>query len=601
MYLSPASSESTPFSRILCRDDGWTSNYEFTLKTCQLEAHESTPSSQIRCRDEGWKSNYELSLKTCRLEAHESLSEMYRPTLAVLAVLLCSAALVNGGKVLVVPLDGSHWINMKVLIEELHSRGHEVTVIRPSDAWYIKQDSPHYKSITVNAAGGFEEDNWGQFVTRTLEMRRQGASFWTLMALQIDLVKVFHEMHRTMIVMMEEMFADNKLMQSLRDAKYDVVLTDPGLCGGVFLAHRLGLPLVFNVRWTIHGEGHLAIAPTPLSYVPLPGSELTDKMIFTERVKNMLFYFIGHFQIWFIIDPNYRPFVHRHFGPDVHYMELFQSADIWLMRNDFTFEWPRPTMPNIIYMSGFQCKPAKPLPKELEDFVQSSGEHGVIVMTLGTLVEKLPEDITEDIAAAFAQLPQKVIWRHKGKRPSTLGNNTLMMDWLPQNDLLGHPKTRVFVAHGGTNGMQEAIYHGVPLVGLPLMFDQPDNFFRMKARGVAKVLDLASVNKDNFLEALKEVLYQPSYREKMKVLSSLHRDQPMKPLDRAMFWIEFVMRHKGAAHLRTESYKMSMIQYHSIDVAAFLLAAVLLIFAVFIAAVKFVWRRLFGRNKVKKE
>ncbi|XP_051806742.1 UDP-glucuronosyltransferase 2A1-like isoform X6 [Acanthochromis polyacanthus] len=597
MYLSPASSESTPFSRILCRDDGWTSNYEFTLKTCQLEAHESTPSSWILCRDDSWTSNYELNLKTCRLEAHE----MHRPTLVALAALLCSAALVNGGKVLVFPLDGSHWINMKVLIEELHFRGHEVTVLRPSDAWYIKGDSPHYKSITVNATSGFDDDNLDKFLKRSLEMRRHGTPFWTRMALEIEMVKGSYEFHRISLLMMEEMFADDKLMQSLRDAKYDLVLTDPAIGGGVFLAHRLGLPLVLNVRWTVQGEGHQAIAPSPLSYVPIPWSELTDKMTFTERVQNMLIYFFSHFQIWYTTDSNYKPFVHRHFGPDIHYMELFQSADIWLMRNDFTFEWPRPTMPNIVYMSGFQCKPAKSLPKELEDFVQSSGEHGVIVMTLGTLVEKLPEDITEDIAAAFTQLPQKVIWRHKGKRPSTLGNNTLMMDWLPQNDLLGHPKTRVFVAHGGTNGMQEAIYHGVPLVGLPLMFDQPDNFFRMKARGVAKVLDLATVNKDNFLEALKEVLYQPSYREKMKVLSSLHRDQPMKPLDRAMFWIEFVMRHKGAAHLRTESYKMSTIQYHSIDVAAFLLAVVLLIFAIFIAAVKFVWRRLFGQNKVKKE
>ncbi|XP_035812132.2 UDP-glucuronosyltransferase 2A1-like [Amphiprion ocellaris] len=526
---------------------------------------------------------------------------MYRPILTALAVVLCSAALVNGGKVLVFPLDGSHWINMKVIIEELHSRGHEVTVLRPSDAWYIKPDSPHYKSITLNATGGFDNDNLDKFLKTSLEMQRQGAPFWTRMALEIELVKGSYEFHRMSLLMMEEMFADDKLMQSLHNAKYDLVLTDPAIGGGVLLAHRLGLPLVLNVRWTVQGEGHQAIAPTPLSYVPIPGSELTDKMTFTERVKNMLIYFFICFQYWYATESNYKPFVHRHFGPNVHYMELFQSADIWLMRNDFTFEWPRPTMPNIVYMSGFQCKPAKPLPYELEDFVQSSGEHGVIVMTLGTLVEKLPEDITEDIAAAFAQLPQKVIWRHKGKRPSTLGNNTLMLDWLPQNDLLGHPKTRVFVAHGGTNGMQEAIYHGVPLVGLPLMFDQPDNFFRMKARGVAKVLDLATVYRDNFLEALKEVLYEPSYREKMKVLSSLHRDQPMKPLDRAMFWIEFVMRHKGAAHLRTESYKMSTIQYHSIDVAAFLLAVVLLIFAVFIAAVKFLWRRLFKRKKVKKE
>ncbi|XP_062272770.1 UDP-glucuronosyltransferase 2A2-like [Scomber scombrus] len=526
---------------------------------------------------------------------------MYRPTLLVLAVLLCSSLLVNGGKVLVFPLDGSHWINMKILIEELYSRGHEITVMRSSDSWYIKAESNHYTSITINSSNGFDEESFGSFATRMLNMRREGASIWTRMSLEYEVMTQFYVMNKQVVETMVDVFENKKLMQSLHDAKYDLVLTDPGIGGGVLLAHRLGLPLVLNVRWTIQGEAHYSIAPSPLSYVPLPATELTDKMTFSQRVKNFLFYFFTRIQIKYVTDPNYQPFVERYFGPDVHYMELFQAADIWLMRNDFTFEFPRPTMPNIVYMSGFQCKTSKPLSKELEDFVQSSGEHGIIVMTLGTLVAKLPEDMTEDIAAAFAQLPQKVIWRNKGKRPSSLGNNTLLLDWLPQNDLLGHPKTRVFVAHGGTNGVQEAVYHGVPLVGLPLMFDQHDNFFRMKARGVAKVLDISTLNKDNFLQALKEVLYEPSYREKMKALSNLQRDQPMKPLDRAMFWIEFVMRHKGAPHLRTESYKMSFIQYHSIDVVVFLLAVILLVVTVFIAAVKFLWRRVFSRSKVKKE
>uniref|UniRef100_A0A3B5R5A2 UDP-glucuronosyltransferase 2B31-like n=2 Tax=Xiphophorus maculatus TaxID=8083 RepID=A0A3B5R5A2_XIPMA len=530
-----------------------------------------------------------------------SLSEMYQLTLLTLAVLLCSSSPVNGGKVLVFPVDGSHWINMNVIIEELHARGHKVTVLRPSDTWYIKPDSPHYKAITINLSAGFDRQNFGSYVMKTINMRRHGSSVWSRISLEYDLLQTFYQMGKQVLQMVEGIFEDKALMQSLRDAKYDLVLTDPAIGGGVLLGHRLGLPLVFNVRWTIQGEGHQAITPSPLSYIPVPGSEVTDKMTFMQRVKNFLYYIFTCFQIWYVVEPSYKPFVHRHFGSDIYYMELFQSADIWLMRNDFTFEFPRPTMPNIIYMSGFQCKPSKPLPKQLEEFVQSSGEHGVIVMTLGTLVEKLPEDMAEDIAAAFAELPQKVIWRHKGKKPSTLGNNTLILDWLPQNDLLGHPKTKVFVAHGGTNGLQEAIYHGVPLVGLPLMFDQQDNFFRMASKGIAKVLDIAELNKDVFLEALKEVLYEPSYREKMKELSSLHRDQPMKPLDRAMFWIEFVMRHKGAAHLRTESYKMSMIQYHSVDVLAFLLAIILLLLTVFISVVKCLWRRVFHQSKAKKE
>uniref|UniRef100_A0A3B5LXQ2 UDP glucuronosyltransferase 5 family, polypeptide D1 n=1 Tax=Xiphophorus couchianus TaxID=32473 RepID=A0A3B5LXQ2_9TELE len=299
-----------------------------------------------------------------------SLSEMYQLTLLTLAVLLCSSSPVNGGKVLVFPVDGSHWINMNVIIEELHARGHEVTVLRPSDTWYIKPDSPHYKAITINLSAGFDRQNFGSYVMKTINMRRHGSSVWSRISLEYDLLQTFYQMGKQVLQMVEGIFEDKALMQSLRDAKYDLVLTDPAIGGGVLLGHRLGLPLVFNVRWTIQGEGHQAITPSPLSYIPVPGSEVTDKMTFMQRVKNFLYYIFTCFQIWYVVEPSYKPFVHRHFGSDIYYMELFQSADIWLMRNDFTFEFPRPTMPNIIYMSGFQCKPSKPLPKQLEEFVQ---------------------------------------------------------------------------------------------------------------------------------------------------------------------------------------------------------------------------------------
>lgn len=54
----------------------------------------------------------------------------------------------DGGNILVFPLDGSHWINMKILLEELHARGHSITVMRASNSWYIPEKSPLYTSIT---------------------------------------------------------------------------------------------------------------------------------------------------------------------------------------------------------------------------------------------------------------------------------------------------------------------------------------------------------------------------------------------------------------------------------------------------------------------
>ncbi|XP_058264010.1 UDP-glucuronosyltransferase 2A2-like [Hemibagrus wyckioides] len=501
---------------------------------------------------------------------------MYHSTLLTILFLLSVPCGVYSGNILVFPVDGSHWINMKVLITELHSKGHNITVIHSSNSRYIKEESPYYKYITVDV-GALDDDFFANFVSHLLQLvRPHQKSTWGKIMILMEGLKKFSEFHEKICNMTSKIFENETMMKSLQQAKFDMVLADPAMGGGVLLAHKLGLPLVFNVRWTMLGEGHFAIAPSPLSYVPVPGAELTDKMTFTQRVINVLTYFITYYQqIKHSVQP-YQAFCQKYFGPDVDYFSLLQNADIWLMRNDFTFEFPRPTMPNVVYMGGFQCKPSKPLPDDLEKFVQSSGKHGVIIMSLGTFFGQLDVNLADEIAAAFAQLPQKVIWRHTGPRPSTLGNNTLLVDWMPQNNLLGHTKTKVFVAHGGTNGVQEAIYHGVPILGLPIAFDQPDNLSRMREKGTARVLDISELDRSVFLEALKEMLYNPSYREKMQKLSRLHHDQPIKPLDRAVFWIEYVIRNGGAPHLRTQSFRMSWITYHSVDVMLTLLGALLI-------------------------
>ncbi|XP_051978853.1 UDP glucuronosyltransferase 5 family, polypeptide A1 [Xyrauchen texanus] len=525
--------------------------------------------------------------------------KMHHSVPIIVLTLLYTPPGIDGGKVLVFPLDGSHWVNMKILIEELHAKGHNLTVLRASNSWYIKKDSPFYNSITIPNTGGFDEEFFSSMISQLLKIKREGNSIWNRIQLEYEVILKFKSMHEDMTQMIEKLLEDKEIMKSIKDAHYDVILADPAVGGGAILAHKFNIPLVFNARWTINGEGHFAIAPSPLSYIPVPGILLTDMMSFLQRVKNVLIYFFTLFQITMIADPPYKSFCNKHIGPDVHYFTLFQEADIWLMRTDFTFEFPRPTMPNIVYMGGFQCKPAKPLPADLEEFVQSSGQHGVIIMTLGTLIAQLPHDVTDEIAAAFAQLPQKVIWRYTGPRPVTLGNNTLLVDWLPQNDLLGHTQIKAFVAHGGTNGVQEAIYHGVPIVGLPLVFDQPDNLFRMEAKGTAKIVDIATLDRTVFLEALKEVLHNPFYKENMQRLSKLHHDQPMKPLDRAVFWIEFVMRNGGAPHLRTQSFRMSWIAYHSIDVILTLIATLFMCVFFTMYVIRYIFRVLF-KTKVKR-
>lgn len=76
--------------------------------------------------------------------------------------------------------------------------------------------------------------------------------------------------------------------------------------------------------------------------------------------------------------------------------------------------------------------------------------------------------------------------------------------------ILGHPKTRAFITHGGANGIYEAIYHGIPMVGLPLFGEQYDNIAHMKAKGAAMKLEFNSLSSTDLLNALKTVINNPS-------------------------------------------------------------------------------------------
>lgn len=527
---------------------------------------------------------------------------------ALVMLLWFSALLLSrgdGGKVLVFPVDGSHWLNMKIILEALHSRGHQITVFRSSTSWYVSEFSPLYTSITIaqELPQNIEsQEEMSAFLERSMEIRRNEGTLWAFFEYYRNLFNLFGENQKSVANMTISVFENKTLLRQLNETGYDLFLTDPAFPAGVLVAHYLKLPLVFNVRWISSGEGHFAIAPSPVSYIPAVFSHFSDKMHFFQRVRNIIFHGMLVYMHYYVANPPFQELCEKYFGDNVSPLSLMQGADLWLMRVDFTFEFPRPTMPNIIYIGGFQGKPSKTLPSDLEEFVQTSGKHGVIVMTLGTLLSDLGPELSETFASAFANLPQKVVWRHVGKRPAALGNNTKLVDWLPQNDILGHPKTKVFITHGGTNGIYEAIYHGVPVLGIPLIFDQYDNVIRLKARDVAEIVDVTKITVDSLTSAMKNILDpEKPYKQNMMKLSQLHHDRPMKPIDSAVFWIEYVMRHCGAAHLRSKSYKLPWYAYYCLDVMAFCFAIALFIISLIWVSCRSCFVRLKRHRKSKLE
>ncbi|XP_057584124.1 UDP-glucuronosyltransferase 2B31-like isoform X1 [Hippopotamus amphibius kiboko] len=495
-------------------------------------------------------------------------------SLLLLLQLTCYFSSGSCGKVLVWPVEYSHWLNMKTILDELATRGHEVTVLTSSASILIDSNKPSaikYETFPTSLT----KDDFENFIQYFIEKGKNMAkdSLWTFFS---TLKSLFWEYSDICLKNCKDVVSNKKLMTKLHKSKFDVVLADAiGPCGEL-LAELLKVPLVYSLRFSPGYSveklsGRLTLPP---SYVPVILSELSDHMTFMERVKNMIY--VLYFDFWFqtFNEKKWNQFYSKVLGRPTTLSETMGKAEKWLIRTYWDFEFPYPLLPNFEFVGGLHCKPAKPLPKEMEEFVQSSGENGIVVFTLGSMVSNMTEERANVIASALAQIPQKVLWRYDGKKPDTLGPNTRLYEWIPQNDLLGHPKTKAFITHGGTNGIYEAIYHGIPMVGIPLFADQPDNIAHVKAKGAAVRLDFQTLSTTDLLSALKQVINNPSYKEKAVWLSTIQHDQPMKPLDRAVFWIEFVMRHKGAKHLRPAVHDLTWFQYHSLDVIGFLLACV---------------------------
>ncbi|KAM5271742.1 UDP-glucuronosyltransferase 2B4-like [Ctenodactylus gundi] len=510
-------------------------------------------------------------------EGDPAVTEMSRKcSLALLLLqLTCYLSSGNCGKVLVWSMEFSHWMNIKTVLDQLVQRGHEVTVLRPSSAIFINiKESSEIKFETFPTS--INKSELQEFVTHSLNRMMNDGTILTCLDYIPVVEKSMRQFFNIWRNICKDAVSNQKLMRKLRESRFDLLFADAvGPCGEL-VAELLTIPLVYTLRLSPgyqleKASGGLLFPP---SYVPIIMSGLSGQMTFMEKIKNMIC--MLYFDFWYdgYNEKAWDQFYSEVLGRPTTLYEVVRKAEMWLIRSYWDLEFPRPTLPNFEFVGGLHCKPAKPLPKEMEDFVQSSGENGIVVFSLGSMVPNITEERANVIASALAQIPQKVLWRFDGKKPDTLGANTRLYEWIPQNDLLGHPKTKAFITHGGANGVFEAIYHGVPMVGVPLFADQPDNIAHMVAKGAAVKVTFTTMSSTDLLNALKTVINNPVYKENAMQLSSIHHDQPMKPLDRAVFWIEFVMRHKGAKHLRPLAYNLTWFQYHSLDVIGFLLVCV---------------------------
>lgn len=85
--------------------------------------------------------------------------------------------------------------------------------------------------------------------------------------------------------------------------------------------------------------------------------------------------------------------------------------------------------------------------------------------------------------------------------------------------------------------------------------------------GYGLVLPFDDLTKETFTASINELTTNQNYKVQALRVSSLFRDVPMKPMDLAMYWIQYVIKTGGAKHLKARSVNFCWCKYMMTDVA----------------------------------
>jgi MGT family glycosyltransferase len=126
------------------------------------------------------------------------------------------------------------------------------------------------------------------------------------------------------------------------------------------------------------------------------------------------------------------------------------------------------------------------------------------------------------IAEACAGLDlQLVISLGGGQDPALLGElpgDRIVVGYAPQLELIR--RSALTISHGGLNTALESLERGVPMVVLPVTYDQPGVGTRVERSGVGRSIPVGRLTVDRLRDVVRTVLGNPAYRERAEQVRS---------------------------------------------------------------------------------
>lgn len=96
--------------------------------------------------------------------------------------------------------------------------------------------------------------------------------------------------------------------------------------------------------------------------------------------------------------------------------------------------------------------------------------------------------------------------------------------------------------------------------------DQRANVDKIVNKGFGLKLQIGNITNENVVKSLKLLLESDIYSTNIKKFSKLYHDRPLSSEDNAVYWLEYVLRHKGAKHLQSKALELNFIEYYLFDI-----------------------------------
>ncbi|XP_036332575.1 UDP-glycosyltransferase UGT4-like [Rhagoletis pomonella] len=301
-----------------------------------------------------------------------------------------------------------------------------------------------------------------------MKLANEKAGIKSVFELKLSLSFYFELLKYVTVITNEHALTQPKVQEIINakqtEGVYDLLLVEqlhqePFLA----LAHIYKIPVVSSATFAQQSYfSQMFGVVTPWSYVPMEFLPYSDRMNFFERAVNSLYTLRVDLNREFDYFPALDALVQKHFGhlpikfPSVSAMEKNHSA---IVINSYApLANVMPKMDNMVYIGGLHIYPTKPLPTDLQKFLDDA-EHGAIYFSFGTMINSkdMPAEKLDIFLNVFRQLKQRILWKFENDSIPNLPANVRIKDWLPQNDILEHPNMRAFISHGGLFGLQEAV------------------------------------------------------------------------------------------------------------------------------------------------